>query len=80
MIRALVHHEPSSTIKLLYASRAADNIIFKHDIDALVAQYPQLSVQHFISGQNRITQSDLVATQDSHYYICGPDSLKTAVL
>jgi ring-1,2-phenylacetyl-CoA epoxidase subunit PaaE len=79
MIKAILKKESLSNIKLLYANKSENSIIFKTEIDALTKQYPNFECQHFVSGQKRISIEDLDVNTGANYYVCGPDSLKESV-
>jgi ring-1,2-phenylacetyl-CoA epoxidase subunit PaaE len=79
MIKDILKNEPQSNIKLLYANKTENSIIFKSEIDALLKQYPNLDCQYFLSGQKRIGLEDLEINLKANYYVCGPDSLKESV-
>jgi ring-1,2-phenylacetyl-CoA epoxidase subunit PaaE len=79
MIKDILKKEPQSNIKLLYANKSENRIIFKSEIDALTKQYPNFECQYFLSGQKRIAIEDLAVNAGANYYVCGPDSLKESV-
>jgi ring-1,2-phenylacetyl-CoA epoxidase subunit PaaE len=79
MIKDILHKNPKADIKLLYANKSENSIIFKNEIDALTKQYPNFECQHFLSGQKRIGLEDLDVNSGANYYVCGPDSLKESV-
>jgi ring-1,2-phenylacetyl-CoA epoxidase subunit PaaE len=79
MIKDILKKEPQSNIKLLYANKSENSIIFKTEIDALTKQYPNFECQHFLSGQKRISIEDLDVNTGANYYVCGPDSLKESI-
>jgi ring-1,2-phenylacetyl-CoA epoxidase subunit PaaE len=79
MIKDILHKEPQSNIKLLYANKSENSIIFKNEIDALTKQYPNFECQYFLSGQKRIGLEDLEVNTGANYYVCGPESLKESV-
>jgi ring-1,2-phenylacetyl-CoA epoxidase subunit PaaE len=80
MINTLLVQQPNCTIKLLYANKNTDEIIFKKDLDALAVKHTSLNIIFFISGQNKIAEEDLVTNNNAIYYICGPDGLKNYVV
>jgi ferredoxin-NADP reductase/sterol desaturase/sphingolipid hydroxylase (fatty acid hydroxylase superfamily) len=80
MIKQILYFEPQSKVKLLYANRDKGNIIFKQELDLLVHQQQQFEYIDFISGNERISKSDLESMNNSLYYICGPDSLKNGIM
>ena len=79
MIKDILHKNPQSHIKLLYANKSEKSIIFKSEIDTLTNQYPNFECQHFLSGQKRISIKDLDVNTGANYYVCGPESLKESV-
>jgi ring-1,2-phenylacetyl-CoA epoxidase subunit PaaE len=84
MLQQILHNEPQSSVALLYANTSRENIIFARELSELAEQFPQFSYTDYISGQRRITKEDLRgygdASYDVSYYICGPNSLKQAML
>lgn len=51
MIRTLLEHEPMSSVFLLYGSRKEEDIIFRHQLDAMLDKYDgQLFIEHTLSG------------------------------
>ncbi len=79
MIKDILNKNPKANIKLLYANKSENSIIFKNEIDALTKLYPNFECQHFLSGQKRISIEDLDVNSGANYYVCGPDSLKESV-
>lgn len=79
MIKDILNKNPKANIKLLYANKSENSIIFKNEIDALTKQYSNFECQHFLSGQKRIGIEDLEVNSGANYYVCGPDSLKECV-
>ena len=79
MIHQLLHVEPTRKITLLYANSNEESIIFKEELLSMAKQFPQFSYSTFVSSKNRIGKDDLVATPDTQYYICGPDTLKEGI-
>jgi ring-1,2-phenylacetyl-CoA epoxidase subunit PaaE len=80
MINQILKFEPNSKVSLLYANSNEDNIVFKNELNTLSQQYVQFHYTNFISGKKRISKDDLIMSQDAHYYICGPSSLKESVV
>jgi ring-1,2-phenylacetyl-CoA epoxidase subunit PaaE len=82
MIRTLLAEKSQSNITLLYSNRSEQSTIFGKELAMLEKQYPTFKVSHFISGKNRISQSDIDEviknTPDLQTYICGPTTLKEA--
>jgi ferredoxin-NADP reductase len=66
------------SIRLLYANRDADSVIFRAELDALVAAHPdQLVVEHHLDTERGFVHSDAVRAfvgdaADADFYICGP--------
>lgn len=79
MIQQILHFEPQSRVTLLYANRAAENIIFKQELEQLQKSYSQFHYVDFISGQKRISIEDLRQNADTQFYICGSDALKAGM-
>ena len=79
MINQMLHFEPKSKITLLYSNRNEESILFKKELNQLSQQYPQFEYIDFISGKRRIEKNDLNNLHFSHFYICGPDSLKNGI-
>jgi ring-1,2-phenylacetyl-CoA epoxidase subunit PaaE len=79
MMRHLLKNDSNSDITLLYASKSSENIIFKTQLDDLAKAHPNFHYHDFISGQNRISKTDLSTHTDAHFYICGADSLKESM-
>ena len=84
MLRTLLIGEPRSTVTLLYAHRSAREIIFGDGLARLARKYStRLFVEHFVSGQNRLQESDIArvlqAYPEVETYICGPVNLKRTV-
>jgi Flavodoxin reductases (ferredoxin-NADPH reductases) family 1 len=80
MINYLLEYQREHQIELLYANKSEDSIIFRKKLDALAENYPQFSYTNFISGQNRISVDDLKSNTNTAIYVCGPNSLKEAVV
>jgi ring-1,2-phenylacetyl-CoA epoxidase subunit PaaE len=81
MIRTLLYENGTGKIVLLYANKSEEAVIFKTELAALENQFPnRVSVRHFISGKNRLSQQDITAIvkqgRNINSYICGPISLK----
>ena len=70
--------ETTRTIKLVYANRDRDSIIFRSEIETMVEQYPErLSVDHHLdSDSGFLSVSDIQPKIADHrtadIYICGP--------
>jgi ring-1,2-phenylacetyl-CoA epoxidase subunit PaaE len=80
MIRQILNYEPDSNVTLLYANKQEENIIFKNELNQLVQQYSRFEYTNFISSTKRISSDDLKVFTNAIYYVCGPDSLKEAIL
>jgi ring-1,2-phenylacetyl-CoA epoxidase subunit PaaE len=80
MIQELLKKNMDAAITLLYANKNGDNVIFKNEIKELPAKHKNFSCKNFISGQSRISTDDLFLHKDSTFFICGPESLKNAVV
>jgi ring-1,2-phenylacetyl-CoA epoxidase subunit PaaE len=82
MIRTLLAEKSTSNITLLYSNRSKESTIFGSELADMEKQYPNLKIQHFISGKNRMSQVDItnvVKNNDQiQAYICGPEGLKVA--
>jgi len=66
------------SVRLLYANRNLESVIFARELDALMASYPnRLEVVHHLDVEQGFVHSDVV-TQfvrtdvDADFYICGP--------
>jgi ring-1,2-phenylacetyl-CoA epoxidase subunit PaaE len=83
MIKTILVNHPVNKVTLLYSNRSEESTIFKTELAELSAKNPNLVVKNFISGKNRIGESDIVEVIKNNpniqTYICGPESLKTAV-
>jgi ring-1,2-phenylacetyl-CoA epoxidase subunit PaaE len=83
MINTILVNQPKSKITLLYSNRSEESTIFKTELAELSSKNPNLVIKNFISGKNRIGESDIVEvikiSPNVQTYICGPESLKTAV-
>jgi 3-ketosteroid 9alpha-monooxygenase subunit B len=69
----------SRRVRLLYANRDRDAIIFAPDLDRLVEQYPgRLEVVHHLDVEHGFVDADAVGAlatiaADVEYFICGPE-------
>jgi ring-1,2-phenylacetyl-CoA epoxidase subunit PaaE len=79
MIRQILHFEPQSKVKLLFANAHEESITFNNELRQLAQQYPQFHYIDFISGKKRMSKDDLNIDPNALYYICGPDSLKEGI-
>jgi ring-1,2-phenylacetyl-CoA epoxidase subunit PaaE len=82
MICTLLAEKTESKITLLYSNRSEESTIFRSELAELENQYSNFKVNHFISGKNRMNQTDITNvvknTKDIQTYICGPEGLKVA--
>jgi predicted ferric reductase len=77
MIRSRTHEH----MTLLYCTRTSNNLIFKKELESINDSW--FRKEYFLSRENgRITKSDIKRhmKKDAVYYICGPESLKQAVV
>jgi ring-1,2-phenylacetyl-CoA epoxidase subunit PaaE len=83
MIKTILVTSPKSKITLLYSNKSEQSTIFKKELAELSLNNPNLIIKNFISGRNRIGENDILEVIKNNptleIYICGPDSLKTAV-
>ncbi len=79
ILRQMLHFEPDCKVTLLYANSSSENVTFKKELTELEKQFSQFTYHDFISGQKRISKSDLAEFTDATIYMCGPDSLKDAI-
>lgn len=72
-------------VKLVYANRDTDSIIFKDEIDLWLAQYPgRLEVVHHLDSERGFLTVDQIRQlfagwEDSEFYVCGPTAFMDAV-
>ena len=65
-------------VRLFYANRDRDSVIFRTELDALGAQHgDRLSVVHHLDAERGLVQPDAVrdfasVNWDSEFYVCGP--------
>jgi 3-ketosteroid 9alpha-monooxygenase subunit B len=65
-------------VRLLYANRDADSVIFRDELDALVAEHgDRFDVVHHLDTDQGFVHSDLVRAfvgdeLDADFYLCGP--------
>ncbi len=65
-------------VRLLYANRDREAVIFAAELDALVAQHPdRLDVIHHLDVKHGFVDPEVVRTQlgdieENEYYVCGP--------
>jgi ring-1,2-phenylacetyl-CoA epoxidase subunit PaaE len=79
MIRTLLNRKANAKITLLYANKSAENVIFKDELETLTAQNANFNYQSFTDATKRISIEDLKAHTTAHFYICGPDGLKSSM-
>ena len=66
------------SVRLLYANRNTESVIFADELDALTRMYPdRVEVVHHLDVEHGFVHSDLVtqfakADVDADFYICGP--------
>jgi ferredoxin-NADP reductase len=67
------------SVRLLYANRDAESVIFERDLDALAARHPdRLDVQHRLDVDHGFVDAEAVAAfagadrAGRGYYLCGP--------
>ena len=91
MIKSVLLKEIHSTFVLVYGNKSAEDTIFKAEIDALQARFPeQFFVQYIfsrkISGNsilgridksivNLIVKNQFKSTNFNGYYLCGPEEM-----
>ncbi len=84
MLSALALLPPAQRpqVRLHYASRSPNEIIFRHDLRKLDPREQWLRQWHYLSSDgNRMTPEAVVTrvgalTTRAHWYMCGPDTLK----
>ena len=75
----------SRAVRLLYANRDRDSVIFADALDRLAADYPdRLTVQHHLDDVSGVVvpaeiESFITGVDDADYYICGPAPFMDAV-
>ena len=66
------------SVRLLYANRNTESVIFAEELDALTCAYPnRLEVVHHLDVEHGFVHSDVVtqfvnADVDADFYVCGP--------
>ena len=66
------------SVRLLYANRSAESVIFADELDALACTYPnRVEVVHHLDVEHGFVHSDSVtqfvnADVDADFYVCGP--------
>jgi ring-1,2-phenylacetyl-CoA epoxidase subunit PaaE len=79
MIRTLLNKKANAQITLLYANKSSENIIFREELGTLAAQNANFTYQSFTDATGRISVEDLKNHTNAHFYICGPDGLKSGM-
>lgn len=82
ILRAVLAHEPASEVTLLYGSRAAADVIFADELDALAARHPdRLVVRHVLEQPGgrpatvgRLDRATVAAELDAVAARCGGDT------
>jgi len=65
-------------VKLVYANRDAASVIFREELDALVAKYPgRFEVHHHLDAEEGFlaledVRAQLVGREAGEFYVCGP--------
>ncbi len=83
MIRALIHYEPNSHTRLVYANRNPNSVILAGELSELQRRFPaRLTIIHQYSQiEGRLTVDKLTGLMaDQHFdehYVCGPAGLQT---
>jgi ferredoxin-NADP reductase len=73
-------HQTDRRVRLLYANRDRDSVIFGAHLDALAAEFPErLAIVHhldvdggFVDGDDVRAFLDAAEPADARYYLCGP--------
>lgn len=84
IIKNLVYTESPRNIKLLYSNQTEADIVFKDELDTIIETNPLISVHHFITRKNPVTEgffskrisptdvTELVPNfMDVEFFICG---------
>lgn len=92
LIRSILVKEPNSTLSLVYGNRSEEYIIFKDELEQLVAEYSdRLQVIHLLeNGEGELSgrptpetikkiSSDLKISKDTEVFICGPQPMMDVV-
>jgi 3-ketosteroid 9alpha-monooxygenase subunit B len=82
--------DPDRRVRLFYANRSRDSVIFEGPLDRLVAEHGDrvLLHKHFDEDDGVVTpaavEAFVAAAGDAHYYVCGPgpfmDTVESALL
>ncbi|HJT94767.1 MAG TPA: FAD-binding oxidoreductase [Mycobacterium sp.] len=87
MIRDIVDHGLTRRFHLIYGSRDARDIIFEAELNSLVAEHPNIRVDHVIlnpdddwTGPSGLLSSDVINAlagplNNRMVYVCGPQAL-----
>jgi len=79
LIETALAKDPTRKIKLVYANRAAPDVIFDARLDALRAKHPNLEVIHALSGSSgrldAARAAELLGLPKATYFLCGPIGL-----
>lgn len=87
MLRAIrnMYPEDRPPVLLHYASRTREDIIYRRELATMDPQRMWLRQYHYISTEGQRMTADLVvrsagrAAGRAHWYMCGPESLKTEI-
>jgi ferredoxin-NADP reductase len=87
MLRAIrnMYPEDRPPVLLHYASRTREDIIYRRELAMMDPQRTWLRQYHYISTEGQRMTADLVvrsagrAAARAHWYMCGPESLKTEI-
>ena len=91
ILRRALRATPEVPVVLLYANRSPDDVIFRDELDRLVAAHPQLTVRHVLERdalpghhEGRVTREHLAAAlgervDEARVFLCGPGPMMTAV-
>jgi len=85
--RTMLAREPTAQIALLYANRAANEVIFANALDALAREHATRFTLVHVTGllDRRAATSALDAVPhashpDARFFVCGPDGMRDEVL
>ncbi len=73
------------SVKLIYANRSRDTIIFSRALDALLETYPgRLEIHHHIDSEGGYLSIDairalIVGREEGDHYVCGPSAFMDTV-
>ncbi len=77
--------DPDRSVRLFYANRSPDSVIFAEPLDRLVAEHADRVMvhKHFDSDDGVVTPeavaSFIAPARDAHYYVCGPTAFMDTV-